>query len=475
MTQKWRLLPLALLCLAVSCSKQEKETQQPTVMETQAFNDAEATTTFAKILARAMTNKEVRELIKQEALKKFDKDYDVLYQYSRTATSPDGHTLEELLAGYAESPADLKKIADQLLLSTIYVPELENFNPQHWNTDQQIPVVAVRNTMDKKLKKQMLAYDANGTTTYLSYTDEPTYPIIVLKENERVAVASGNDAARKVGDQNTILRDNGRDFYFIDEVYNGLKPEPPASAGRLSFAIDQKAIYARNQVITPVRDYIYYDIDPSTGVNQGPLNTNYAEFLMAIAPTSAAVKNTFVDFGEGDLEFQIDVFFIGNEGGISSIEKKFVAKVTDLFPGGDAIGYADLTARPLEIANWDLKKWGDTWKVAFHEIDPGTEYTYTTSVSSTFGYNFELNVPTGKEVKVGLKFGISGSTTKSSTATVKITNTSDDLATALYDYSAPVEVVNPYAPVRPGMPPQYMYNKITTGLIDIWLTPRKRF
>lgn len=475
MTQTWRLLPLAMLLLCMSCAKQS-DTPVPSP-ETQPINVAEVSTTFAKVLAKAIQNKEVRDLIKQEALKKFDNDYDVLYQLSRTATLNNGKTFESLLTAYADDSTAFIAMIDQLPLTTIFVPHLDKFSPQDWNTEEQIPIVAVRNPADKNQKKQLLAYDANGATTTLSYEEQPDKPVIVVKENERVAVANNTGSERTTQHKNNFLRSAGKNFYFIDASYNGLTTAT-ATSSRFGFAVDPAAIYARLNNIDAVRDYVYYGLDPANGTNQGPLKNNYAEFLMGLRVNSVDSKSFFVDWSDGMLEFRMTVFFIANEGSISSITKNFPGDAAKLFPGGEERGYVDLTGTPIELANWDMEKYGDAWKVLLIEFDPGAEITYNTSVSSTFGYNFGLDVGLGAKVKVGLKFGISGTTTKSSSTSIKITDGADNLGEAILDYATPAEIFSHYAPPRPGTTgpiPVYAPYVLNTGVMSIYITPRKRF
>jgi len=465
----WHLLPSVILLLCISCTKHSDTPAQP---ETEPVKTTEVTIEFAKVLAKAMENKDVRSLLKQEALKKFDNDYDVLFQLSKDATSAEGKTLGSLIAAYADDPATFTAMVDKAPLITIFVPDLSNFSPEKWNTEAQIPQVAVRNTEDKKQKKNMVAYDANGGTTELSYEVQPTQPVIVVKENERVSVAGNDDNERRKEDK-SFLRTAGNEFYFTDDCYNGLTPKKPVNNSRFGFSVDPAAVYARINNIDAPRDYIYYGLDPAHGVNQGPLKNNYAEFLMGIRPTSAAVKSFFVDWSDGMLEFRLTVFFIANEGSISSITKNFPGDAAKMFPNGDATDYVDLTANPIELANWDMQKYGDTWKILLIEFDPGGEFTYSTGVSSTFGYNFGVDVGLEFIVKIGLKFGISGSTTKTSTTSIKTTDVADNLGETILDYKAPVETLNPYTPPRVGQ--VYDPYVLSTGEMYIYITPRKRF
>ncbi len=114
---------------------------------------------FAKTLARALADKEVRRLLKQEALKMFDKDYDVLYGLSRNTTGTSGKSLNDRIAAYATSKEDFNNLIEQLPLLTIYIPQLDHFDADKWDIDKDVPIVAVRNVEDKKNGKALLAYD----------------------------------------------------------------------------------------------------------------------------------------------------------------------------------------------------------------------------------------------------------------------------------------------------------------------------
>jgi hypothetical protein len=479
MKNKWLLLPLAMLLLIMSCTKRNNESVEPVNNPTNesTINENEfATTEFAKVLAKALTTKEVREIIKQEALKRFDKDYDILYQFSKDVSFNGSKSLQQILAGYAKDSVAFINLTEQLPLITIFVPHIHNFNPEDWNTDQQIPIVAVRKTSSIKKEEVLNAYNSREEEIILNYRKSPEQPVIVVKENERVTYVDNNNNERKVESKTSFLRTARGIFSFTDECYDGLNTKSATTTGsRMIIPIDPLGIYARNQQIEPVRDYIYYGIDPSTGVGSGPLKNNYAEFLMGMKPISADSKSFFVDWTDGMLEFRLTTFFIPREGAISSITKHFPCDPDKLFGPNGSIGELDLTANPIELANWDMEKYGDAWKLVLIEFDPGSETTYTTSFSSTFGWNFGLDVGLGTLVKIGLKFGISQTKTRSESVSVKITDTSDNLGETILDYSTPLQVINPYAPPRPGQGPQYLPYSINTGIMQMYITTKKRF
>src|SRR4051794_33782850 len=81
--------------------------------------------TFSKVLAKAIGAEPLlREKIKNEALKQFDLDYDVLFQTIKDDVLSDNETVFNKMSKYASSKEEFEKLVSSLPLLTIYVPEL---------------------------------------------------------------------------------------------------------------------------------------------------------------------------------------------------------------------------------------------------------------------------------------------------------------------------------------------------------------
>ncbi|HVI44663.1 MAG TPA: hypothetical protein VM802_07330 [Chitinophaga sp.] len=490
------LLVVALGLLFASCRKSVKDEVNITGTPTDVIGNS-SKTEFAQTLARALTNKEVRDLLRQEALKMFDKDYDVLYALSKDVTAPSGKTLHELVSAYATDKARFDQITGQLPTLTIYVPQLDQFDADKWNTSAQVPIVAVRNPEDKKSGKPLLAYDDKGNTTHLKYAVKPDVPVIVVKENERITTQSPGSFtnARSTNRTSAFLQKGGQAFSFIDDSYDGVTnatgrtnhvqgdPHDPRDNRPLSMDIDSLALRAYEKKITPQRDYIYYDIDPTRGKDTGELRNDYGEFITAITVNEYSSKDRIVDdFTDGMLEFQVTVFFLSREGAGGTLMKSFPCDPAKLFPKprvvmGETRYWTEtyVLSTPIPITPWDMRKYGDTWKVLVMEYDPGTETTYTSNVTSTFGWNFGLDLGFEIEkVKVGLKFGINKTTAKSETFNIKVTGTSDNLGEGLLNFADPV-VIN--RRMTPGLQYSYVADtyEVNTGTVKVSIEPRKRF
>lgn len=169
----------------------------------------------AKILAKAVNEEQVRILIKEEALKRFNGDYDVLFQQVQNKEVKNKKSLYSLLSELADSPQQFKEVSDNLPLLTIYVPTF--FSAEKWNTATQIPIVAVRDEEDR-----LIAFNDKGESVELSPKEEPNIPIVVVKLNDRVTNKPTNSksASGRMANNNFIFNNGRESFYFIDESVN---------------------------------------------------------------------------------------------------------------------------------------------------------------------------------------------------------------------------------------------------------------
>lgn len=93
-----RIIGFAIILIAaMSCSKSEVA-----LPKTDTINVTDATHEFSQILSRALTSEsEMRDFIKTEALKQFDKDYDVFYPWVKdNEIANTGKTFKEVLQTY---------------------------------------------------------------------------------------------------------------------------------------------------------------------------------------------------------------------------------------------------------------------------------------------------------------------------------------------------------------------------------------
>jgi len=253
---------------------------------------------FARKLAVAVSeNQEMRSFLKREALEMINNDYDVFYPVvkdksikgSDLKSSADPSSFRNVLLQYFDSESELIEIEQQLPLLTIFVPALpeNSFSAQNWNTVDvtQNPVVAVRLSTSNDVPM----IDNTHDHEYVLESDLiPAYPVIVVKDNERIQLNNGNSINSQKNSNpchtNSLIAANPS-FSYIDNnfdpcvTYSGggsnggasnhtpCDPRFPSVPGR-DTTVDQYLTDAYNvfngAITNPWhRDNIYYQLTPS--------------------------------------------------------------------------------------------------------------------------------------------------------------------------------------------------------------------
>lgn len=131
-----------------------------------------------------------RNLVKQEAQKKFDGDYDILAtDLQNLKTQNNALTNGEKIANTFES----RGVSDGLhLLNCINtaVPNLQisvPVNCDEWNVSSFIPkVVPVPIDFDDNSNHTIIGYDSNGNTYTFNLDEDPDVPVVVISVSERI-------------------------------------------------------------------------------------------------------------------------------------------------------------------------------------------------------------------------------------------------------------------------------------------------
>jgi hypothetical protein len=390
---------LSLVILITSCQNDDFDQSNPNaVNETSEIQfksinfdeNGKLKLKFAEAFSSALlANKDVRRLVKEEALKKFNKDYDVLYalvknesltpteylKKSDTKTSKillqksaNALTLREALLPFFSSEAELIEIEQKMPLLTIFVPELplDAFSAEAWdiNNEEQIPDVALRlnNTDD------IPVIGKDGSKYVIEAELTPGFPIVVIKDNERVRLKKSSS---KQNSKSALI--DAR-FEYLDDNFD------PASIvlnnqGIAGSGIDQVLIDSYNiwQGYAPggwQRDYIYYGLTPSK--TKGQLTYNYKEHLTSFRLTGdpkiifdiisrnsspGDVDPSLVTgyrlgsssgWTDGNFEFLVNIY-IGSQ---SSTEGLFTKRGIDLKPSD----LFELKYTAYSRFNWPFKK-----------------------------------------------------------------------------------------------------------------------
>lgn len=455
MNVKQALLLLMTMCLFFSsCGSEETEFVKPDV-ENVVFSKKEAMDKFAIILSKALTDKNIREFIKHEALKQIDNDYDVIYHYVKNEKMANGLTFSEGLAKFCDGEEFLNKIANEDNLLTIYVPFIDStFSAENWKIETQIPSVCVRNNDNED---DLLLF-GKDEQRFLSRKQKPDFPVLVIKSNERLANANAVTKTNSKG----LSNKDGLFAYFLDDSFDNSRQvqtkTAPVGVSFWGYPDDSellKRAFLGNKEC--VRDFIYYGIGTqasghwgqyATTSNKGTLNTNNRERIVSVEfcdpNVFEHVKDGFDPIGDwtdGNLELCFDFIFVDKSEKPFNIQKFLSVRNDQLIvnPSNPTGTLVYVLNEPIEIFNWDIYTYGNMYKISVSEYDPGTIIEKTVTHSSTFGLNFEYNAGIDLDVvKVGSKYAGSVTDTKHTSLKIQSTNNSDPLGDVIVNFFDPI-------------------------------------
>lgn len=473
-------------------------------------------------------NKEARMLIKEEALKKINYDYDVLYYLVKDKIMSDGSTLKEKLGKYMDF-TELDELEYKIPTLTIFVPTLpeDSFSAESWNVESEIPAVAIR----VQGINDVPIFNYDGENWILESKYVPIHPVVVVKINERI-VESG--VTTRSVDGNAV---NNTGLFFLDNTFDNINsktratPEFKYSSGSGTEtdpfvpAGTSKVLNAYNIYGTTnagwQRDYIYYGITPSS--QNGPFDHQFQEHLVgfemiggedALNKISDQNDPKFIKkdnalyvydmWTDGEFEFKVKVY-IGNKNATGNeYINYFRCAPEDLFhPYWKSIGGRKVTFDRMDclkakimlpLFEWDLENFSSQIKIAIEEVDPSQSVVNTVSTASEFAANFGFDYTIGETTKKGLKFGASAKITRTVSYQITTSYGNDELGEVFVNFSDPiittnnmttekVTIVRPKHPGRDGTggsPGVYEYyadpqynTKYSTGNYRLYLAPIK--
>ena len=495
---------LIIALFFASCEEQVLVDEHTPILGVNSSSTEAEKIEFGRVLSKAISDEEVRGVLKEEALKMFDMDYDVLLQLVKDKKLRNGQTFAQRLSSYAESQKEFEKIISNNPLLTIFIPNLNHFSAETWNTNAQVPIVGIVNEYDKQEGRKMIGFTELGKRIELEYHTPPNRPIILVKDNERVMVSSKNKSSANSRFAETrgsdILNTDEGTFYFTSENFNGISSDkeifdgqslraprpvrqplpgdprpggsPPRGSGGISCPGRDSKVQQAEQFRYP-RDYVYYGISPELGINEGGFNDDYREYITGLRLKSVATKNQLyndpaTDYTDGQLEIFIKVVYINNSGGLSSTEKGVSVNIDDLVytSSNRSTSYTKTYSMCEALIPWDFQRYGDTWKFIITEYDQGTEITYKSEIESKFGTNFKVG---GKKEGVNFGLEIEASETRSKTFEVKTTTTSDKLGEGELLFKYPLVVRNTGRSRNPWKP---FTISTGTGFIELTIQPK---
>lgn len=467
-----------------------------------------------------------RELLKTEALKMFDKDYDVLLYTIQDIQLEDGQTVKSILN------KNLKNFnVDQILSSiptlTIFIPELpeNSFSASKWNLNE-VPSIAFRSSLSNNIPY----LDNNYNKNVIEANQIPVFPIIVLKENERIILSKNNANKQLKNGDNNIFEFWSDNFdntegtkaaKFLSRTSNISKKlnstAPIEDKDKYIEAFDMYNPIINGGIDGWHRDYIYYDISPQQV--RGEFKYNYQEFITNISfkndsdglatsiykkiadqtgdPSSASASG----WADGYFEIKVRSLINGSNGVGEELVTGITAKPSDFFeynykttdptrPGGTVylVGVrAKSTPNEIKIPSlqWDLKDYSSSIKITFEEVDISETRVETTSRVTKFAANIGVDASFDlfKIFKMGLKFGANKETTQTVTNQITRNLASDELGEAIINFGDRVyifrdprnNIIDPSYPLKnySGRTPKIEYRTYSTGYLDFNVIPLK--
>ncbi|MDR2205648.1 MAG: hypothetical protein LBE36_05780 [Flavobacteriaceae bacterium] len=499
--------------------------------------DTEMKTQFAKALAKALKeHKELRDFIKSEALKQVNRDYDVLYHVIKNKpvvalTAMGGNTIHDLLLPYFETEAQLLEIESSMPLLTIFVPDLpeDSFSAESWDTMDEIPYVAVRTYESNDVP----IYTAEGENFVLEAPYIPAFPVVVVKDNERVY--SDRDSrynnldtrvlTEPTDDVQLRLADNN-----FDATLGPAGPPPPPSGSYPRLDPIHVQAYDAYKDYTPggwQRDFIYYGLTPTNTV--GVIHRNYKEYITSfkltgdpqlayqyisqhdqdpylvppIHTTNPSTPSQASAWTDGFFEIGFSVNYGPKESNVdANAIGHFLANPEDLFDitytkqqipvyipnfpfppilvgyyyvytphvtGLKMIDFYNDHTQKTEIETWHLNEFSNMWKISFQEND--VTITHDETVTETNKYNTNLEYSTSWEdiVKIGIKFGASQESTQGFDYKRHYVTGSNDLGNSVINFGDDIVVPGYNWLGLPQLKPR-KYN--TTGNVEFEIRPR---
>ncbi len=413
----------------------------------------------------------LRKLIKDEALKMFDKDYEVLIFSIKDVVLETGETFETIINRNAKDGFELLNLLKIEPTLTILVPELPlgSFSAKTWDIINEIPAIAIGSNASNEI--QMITPE--NELVIIPNDAIPGFPVLVIKKNERVVSNLEYSDFEKLKSK-TVLEKNGIDFKFWSNNFDNINKNNEVKSTTLFLdqkLIDAYTIYEQQYVGLNgwQRDYIYYDIDPSNP--NGAFKYTFQEHLTSFGMLGDAINayNKISDqtgdpffnnnnrintshWTDGYYEFKVRTIVnstngLGGEiiGGFTVVPDDLFSLVYETYTTGlwiwqktwyRLVSISNKTVSVnVPIINWNLDEFSSSIKIEIEEVDLATTTITTDSRVVKFATNFEFSPSIGEKVKVGLKFGASLETTLTNIVQKSFTQGNDPLGEVIVNFA----------------------------------------
>lgn len=507
------LLSLASVLTLFSCARENNVTDP----ETSQPGQETALRDFAEILSSAVYSEPaLRDFIKSEALKEFDKDHDVFYPFVKDEIVSDGQTFSQILKKY-DTKNLLQEIEAGEPLLNILVPDWSwidegCFSVYNWDTGKEEVAVTYHG-----LGSNLTLFGNGNIIATMKGNEFPSLPVLIVKRNERMVCHPVKGAGLEYDFFDPAFDGNSHvtKGTWYEHTYEFSTTQPDDYVLNSYFPEKVKLAYFES-VSAPAmaqRDYIYYGMNGS--VDQGQVDFHYKERLYKFRFHSGYVSALSDDTtpGNNDIAWSTAASpgtalsdedmkrFCWTSGapelvfhiisGSEEITKTKSVAASDAFMTKKVhfqwyqnlfgtVTYRKYWVNPEDLVpkwimadwdlfTWDLKDYPKKYKVSVEEIDTGTQ----TTIVDTNTYRYATNITTTYEggsqqnTKIGYGYGVTNETTHQHSVTYSSVSNSDNLGSAWVEYTDPIitNYPNPVAKI-------YCYS---TGLVDFMIIPSQTY
>ena len=498
---------LCILFSVVSCNKPHDFLPEPTsdrnnslrvATEVDKLYDSKSNLKreFGKALVKSMKeSKALRDLIRTKALEMFNKDYDVLYGMIADEKLENNVTVNDMMMRNMTDRNVIKNLESISPTLTILVPELpeNSFNAEKWDTSTEIPRVAIRLTTSNDVP----VIDLDGSERVIEWKYTPAFPVLVIKDNERVVAERDKEFNKK--DTRSFQNKKGEKYRFTFDDFDKQRDRNKRFVG--SSQLDSKLVTAYNNYQNAdgwQRDLIYYDISPNQ--DRGAFNYDFQEKIRSFSlvgdPIAAynkiadqtddphingTVQGSGSHWTGGSFEFKVTALINARNGVGTEIPTGFGASPDQLFyltyekivndpwcSCWDLYVLTNIALKPMTIntvglINWDLNNYATSIKISIEEVDQVATTQVGESTSVKFASNFGIDG--GVLKKIGLKFGGSLETTQIQTYQRTVTDGNDILGSVIVNFADKVITGN--------INNLYITREYTTGYYSISVEPTR--
>lgn len=489
MFNKWIISILLMLCFTTSCSKDAIVMTNDFKMK-QISNSGDQSyemQQFASVLSKSIyQNKNLRKLLKEKAIQRFDYNYDVIYYPIRNEKISEDKTVRDILVSNS-SEDFIAKIENNIPLLNIFIPKISDLKvyPETLNVDEYELPVAVNGIEGTYL------YLNGKKVNILKEGEVPGFNVIVVNKNIRV------NASESVGNRSD--KSEKWTYHFKNDNFDNTQlktrtntePRYLYQKAKRAYNIGFNKDDNSDEQMAHQRDYIYYAITPTN--KEGVLNKSVQEYLSFIEVEPRlyyriSEQNAVWTRGAYNFIFQVStstsqnpikivipvnpediwdfhiseqyrrLIMLRHARRIYKInQRRFTSKKFYLNPTTASIG-------KWNIANEGLERYisiyeGDDTMVK-KQIKTKTSFSH--AYSSTFNGDLKLGIGLS-ESKSSATIGIGGSTTNSNNETfsLEVFITKKEYAGMIGEY-IPIYFYDPII-VGKDYAGNYIYNEYNTG------------